>query len=153
MVSSGTYRPPVEALVEYPPPPPPELGPPAAELAFGPEDLADLRHLVAEVVGRSDIASEQVADLVLAVNEIGSNSIEHGAGRGRLRLWVTDEAVTAEIADRGTADLPFPGMTAPPAVGVRGRGLWLASELCDVLQVWSDSEGTVVRVRMDHEGS
>jgi hypothetical protein len=44
-------------------------------------------------------------------------------------------------------------MVAPPAVGVRGRGLWLASELCDVLQVWSDSKGTVVRLRMDHEAS
>ena len=64
---------------------------------------------------------------------------------------VADEAVIAEIADGGTADLPFPGMVAPSVVGIRGRGLWLASELCDVLQVWSDSKGTVVRLRMDHE--
>jgi hypothetical protein len=85
------------------------------------------------------------------VNEIGSNSIEHGPGSGRLRLWMTDDAAIAEIADRGTADLPFPGMVAPMATGVRGRGLWLASELCDVMQVWSDGEGTVVRLRMDHE--
>jgi anti-sigma regulatory factor (Ser/Thr protein kinase) len=153
MVSSGSYRPPVEALVEYPPPPPPELGPPAAELSFGPDGLGELRHLVAEVVGRSGTAPDRVADLVLAVNEIGSNSIEHGAGEGRLRLWMTDEAVTAEIAYGGSADLPFPGMVAPSAVGIRGRGLWLASELCDVLQVWSDSVGTVVRLRMDHEAS
>jgi len=153
LVSSGSYRPPVEALVEYPPPPPPELGPFAAGLSFGPAELGNVRHLVAEVVGRSGAAPDRVADLVLAVNEIGSNSIEHGAGQGRLRLWVTDEAVTAEVADGGTADLPFPGMVAPPAVGARGRGLWLASELCDVLQVWSDSMGTVVRLRMDTEES
>ena len=151
LVSSGTYRPPVEALIEYPPPPPPELGPPAAELAFTADELAALRHLVAEVAGREVTAPDRVADLVLAVNEIGSNSIEHGPGDGRLRLWVTDEAVVAEIADEGHADLPFPGMIAPPAGGVRGRGLWLASELCDVLQVWSDGKGTVVRLRMDHE--
>ena len=44
-------------------------------------------------------------------------------------------------------------MVAPSAVGIRGRGLWLASELCDVLQVWSDSMGTVVRLRMDTEES
>ena len=151
LVASGTYRPPTEALVEYPPPPPPELGPPAAELAFTADELADLRHLVAEVAGRGATAPDRVADLVLAVNEIGSNSLEHGPGRGRLRLWTTDEAMIAEIADRGTADLPFPGMIAPLTSGVRGRGLWLASELCDVMQVWSDGEGTVVRLRMDHE--
>ena len=46
---------------------------------------------------------------------------------------MTGEAVIAEIADRGTADLPFPGMVAPTATGVRGRGLWLASGLGDRL--------------------
>jgi len=151
LVSSGTYRPPVEALIEYPPPPPPELGAPAAELVFTADELAALRHLVAEVADQGVTEPDRVADLVLAVNEIGSNSIEHGPGDGRLRLWVTDEAVVAEIADEGHANLPFPGMIAPPAGGVRGRGLWLASELCDVLQVWSDGKGTVVRLRMDHE--
>lgn len=153
LVASATYRPPTEALVEYPPPPPPELGPPAGELAFAAAELADLRHLVHAVAGRGATEPDRVADLVLAVNEIGSNSIEHGPGRGRLRLWVTDEAVIAEIADRGTANLPFPGMIAPTTTGVRGRGLWLASELCDVMQVWSDGQGTVVRLRMDHEAS
>jgi anti-sigma regulatory factor (Ser/Thr protein kinase) len=152
LVSSGTYRPPTEALIQYPPPPPPELGPFTAELAFSADDLGELRHLVAEVAGRGPTPPDRVADLVLAVNEIGSNSVEHGPGGGRLRLWATDEAVVAEIADHGSADLPFPGMVAPPAAGIRGRGLWLASELCDVLQVWSDREGTVVRIRMDHDG-
>jgi len=153
LVPSGTYRPPTDALVEYPPPPPPELGPCTAELTFAADDLGDLRHLVAEVAARGATAPERIADLVLAVNEIGSNSIEHGPGQGRLRLWVTDEAVVAEVADRGRADLPFPGMVAPAAAGIRGRGLWLASEVCDVMQVWSDGEGTVVRLRMDHEAS
>lgn len=151
VISSSTYRPPTEALVEYPPPPPPELGPPVADLAFTADALGDLRHLVAEVAERAATPPERTADLVLAVNEIGSNSIEHGPGQGRLQLWVTDESVVAEVADSGRADLPFPGMVAPPVAGIRGRGLWLASELCDVLQVWSDAQGTVVRVRMDHD--
>jgi anti-sigma regulatory factor (Ser/Thr protein kinase) len=150
-ISSDGYRPPVEALVEFPPPPPPDLGPAAAELAFAAGDLGLLRHLVAEVAARDGTAPERVADLVLAVNEIGSNSVEHGPGHGRLRLWVSDESVVAEVADPGTADLPFPGMVAPPPSGARGRGLWLASELCDVMQVWSDADGTVIRLRMEHE--
>jgi anti-sigma regulatory factor (Ser/Thr protein kinase) len=152
-IASGGYRPPIEALVEFPPPPPPDLGPPAAELDFEATELGALRHLVAEVAERGGTAPDRAADLVLAVNEVGSNSVEHGPGHGCLRLWVTDEAVVAEVADPGTADLPFPGMVAPPAVGARGRGLWLASELCDVMQVWSDAEGTLIRLRTDHEPS
>jgi anti-sigma regulatory factor (Ser/Thr protein kinase) len=149
-VASSFYRQPTEALVEYPPPPPPELGPSTASTAFAADRLGALRHLVAEVAGRGGMDPDRVADLVLAVNEIAANSIEHGPGYGRLRIWATDEAVVAEVSDSGTVDLPFPGMVAPAATGVRGRGMWLASELCDVMQVWSYADATVVRLRMDH---
>ena len=149
-VTSESYRRPVEALVEFPPPPPPDLGTPAAELTFTAADLGELRHLVAEVAAREGTAPERVADLVLAVNEVGSNSIEHGPGHGRLRIWATAEGLTAEVADPGTAQLSFPGMVAPATTGVRGRGLWLASELCDVMQVWSDTQGTIIRLGMEH---
>ena len=147
--TNGGYREPAEALVAFPPPPAPDLGPPVAELAFTASGLGGLRRLVAEVADRGGTDAGRVADLVLAVNEICSNSVEHGPGHGMLRLWASDDGVTAEVTDPGSADLPFPGMVAPVPTGVRGRGLWLASELCDVLQVWSDAGGTVVRLRMD----
>ncbi len=147
-VASGTYRPPGEAVIDWPPPPPPDLGPPTTERAFGADGLATVRHLVADLAGRAGLASDRVADLVLAVNELASNTVEHGPGTGRFRLW-TGSGVVAEISDAGGAmDAPFPGLTLPPPEGARGRGLWLASELCDVLQVWSDADTTVVRVRI-----
>jgi hypothetical protein len=98
LVASGTYRPPVEALVEYPPPPPPELGPPAAELAFSRDELADLRHLVAEVGGRAARPRPRRGPGSRGERD---RVEQHRArpGPGRLRLWVTDEAVIAEIAD------------------------------------------------------
>jgi anti-sigma regulatory factor (Ser/Thr protein kinase) len=147
--ASDGYREPAEALVEFPPPPAPDLGAPTAELTFTASGLGELRYLVAEVAAQGRTDPDRVADLVLAVNEIGSNSVEHGSGRGVLRLWASGDGVTAEVTDSGTAHLPFPGMVAPATTGVRGRGLWLASELCDVLQVWSDPAGTVVRLRME----
>ncbi len=143
---SEPYRPPREALLDYPPPPPPDLGPPTAELPFTAGDLVTLRYLVGGVAAA--LAPERVADLVLAVNELAANSIEHGPGSGRLRLWAGDPLV-AEVSDHGgPLDVPFPGLTLPPPSGARGRGLWLASEVCDVLQVWSDDLGTVVRVQL-----
>lgn len=148
VVASPTYRHPRDAVVEFPPPPPGDLGPPAAELAITADRLGALRQTVAEVACRGGTVPGRVADLVLAVNEIASNSIEHGPGRGHLRLWSGADGMTAEVTDTGTTDLPFAGMVAPPPTGVRGRGLWLASELCDVLQVWSDAAGTTVRLGM-----
>lgn len=139
------YRPPPEAVVEYPPPPPPDLGPAHVDLAFGLADLPVVRRRVAAAAAGAGLTGDPVDDLVLAVNELVSNSVEHGPGEGRLRLWTGRGSVTAEVADRGRMDVPFPGLVRPPSTGVRGRGLWLASELTDVLQVWSDDTGTVIR--------
>ncbi|MCW0214190.1 MAG: ATP-binding protein [Pseudonocardia sp.] len=147
---NDAVRDPVEIVAEYPPPPPPELGPPTAQLDFRLPDLPALRRLVAGVATRVALDQERVADLVLAVNEIATNSVEHGPGLGVLRLWAGDAGLIAEVHDTGWMTIPFPGMVAPPASGERGRGLWLASELTDVLQVWSEeTSGTVIRLRVD----
>lgn len=145
------YRRPVDALADFPPPPPPELGPPAAQLRFEADELSGLRHLVSRVATAVGLGPDRTADAVLAVNEIASNSIEHGPGSGVLRLWETRSGdLVAEVADTGGGlDVPFPGITFPPPEGARGRGLWLAAELSDVLQVWSDAGGTVIRVSVN----
>jgi anti-sigma regulatory factor (Ser/Thr protein kinase) len=148
---SRFYREPEESVLDYPPPPPPDLGTPAAELTFVPDDLVDLRHLVSRVAGSTSLDPDRVADLVLAVNELASNSVEHGPGWGRLRLWTSADSgadVVAEVADASRMTVPFPGMRMPPPAGARGRGLWLAAELADALEVWSEPRDTVIRVRM-----
>jgi anti-sigma regulatory factor (Ser/Thr protein kinase) len=153
-LAPGTgYRTPREAVLDFPPPPPPDLGRPAAHRPFDLDTLAELRGTVTTVAAAAGLDPEDAADLVLAVNELASNSIEHGPGAGVLRMWSdagpTGDDVVAEIFDGGHMDTPFPGLTLPPPEGERGRGLWLASELCDVLQVWSPpGAGTTIRVAM-----
>jgi anti-sigma regulatory factor (Ser/Thr protein kinase) len=117
-------------------------------MAFDVAGLVDLRHLVGQVAAQAEVAPDRAADLVLAVNELATNSVEHGPGSGSLRLWAgPGRPVVAEISDHGgEMDAPFPGLAQPPPDGARGRGLWLASELCDVLEVWSDPRETVIRV-------
>lgn len=140
------YRAPGEVVREHPTPPRPELGPPTAELRFRGTDLAPVRHLTAELGERAGLGPDRVADAVLAVNELAANSIEHGAGHGWLRLWVGGaRRVVAEVADGGRLTDPFPGMVRPHPGSPRGRGLWLASELSDVMEVWTDGD-TVIRV-------
>ncbi len=140
------HRSPAETVAGYPPPPPPDLGTQAAELPFGAAELPAVRHLVATVAGPAQ-SPARVADLVLAANEIATNTVEHGSGSGRLRIWSAGD-VTVEVTDVGRLDAPFPGLAAPSPSGTRGRGLWLASELCDVLEVWNDDSGSVIRLRM-----
>lgn len=142
---------PIGLLAEFPSPPPPDLGSPLAELGFTLATLPAVRRLVARVAPTTGVGTERTADLVLAVNEIATNSAEHGPGAGRLRLWGAAGRIVAEVYDIGRMDVPFPGMVAPPPSGERGRGLWLASELADVLQVWSDDGGTTVRLVVEAE--
>ncbi|ODT98376.1 MAG: hypothetical protein ABS81_28000 [Pseudonocardia sp. SCN 72-86] len=146
------YRTPLDVIADFPPPPPPELGRPVETREFALDGLSGLRRAVAEVSTDAGLSTERVADFVLAVNEIASNSVEHGPGSGTLRLWQLGSGpgghVVAEVRDGGRMHVSFPGLVAPPPSGARGRGLWLASELSDVLQVWSDDTGTVIRVTM-----
>ncbi|MCF7552498.1 ATP-binding protein [Pseudonocardia sp. WMMC193] len=152
-VPTDAVRDPLGVLAEFPPPPPPDLGPPVAELAFTQATLSAVRRLVTQVSPTAGLDPERVADLVLAVNEIATNSAEHGPGAGRLRLWGGAGRVVAEVYDVGRMDVAFPGLVAPPPSGERGRGLWLASELSDVLQVWSDAAGTTVRLVVETEAA
>jgi anti-sigma regulatory factor (Ser/Thr protein kinase) len=147
---SPRYRRPHDAVVEYPPPPPPDLADPEAELTFDAHGLAAVRAMVLGASSTAGLAGGRLADFVLAVNEVASNAVEHGPGHGRLRMWTTGGEIIAEVADPGRMDVRFPGLAAPPPSGPRGRGLWLASEMCDVLQVWSGdaTDGTVARLRV-----
>jgi len=147
---SPRYQRPHDAVVEYPPPPPPDLAVPEAELTFDASGLAAVRATVVGASSAAGLAGGRLEDFVLAVNEVASNAVEHGPGHGRLRVWTTGGVIVAEVADAGRMDVRFPGVAAPPPSGPRGRGLWLASEMCDVLQVWSGeaTDGTVARLRV-----
>ena len=52
-----------------------------------------------------------------------------------------------EVHDGGRLVDPLPGLRAPHPSDPRGRGLWIARQLCDLLHVWGDDAGTHVRIR------
>ena len=86
--------------------------------------------------------------LVLAADELATNSIRHGGGGGILRLWREPEAVVCEVRDRGTITEPLVGRARPDANQAAGRGLWIVNEVCDLVQIRALAGGNVVRVRM-----
>ncbi len=117
----------------------------AAEQTFTLNGLAEVRAVVAEHAARLGLASDRTADFVLAVDEIACNSVQHGGGDGVLRLWPEQDRLVCEIRDRGVIDDQQLERDLPATDAVSGRGLWLAQQLCDELQITSTSSGTVVR--------
>jgi anti-sigma regulatory factor (Ser/Thr protein kinase) len=119
---------------------------PIAELPFGPPDLAALRDCVIQYASDAGISAQRADELALAIHELATNSLRYGGGAGLLRLWRDTGVLVCEVRDQGQIDDPLVGRTAPPINGEGGRGLWLANQLCDLVQIRSTSEGAAVRV-------
>jgi anti-sigma regulatory factor (Ser/Thr protein kinase) len=112
------------------------------------ELLSDLRALTEREAQGAGLADERVHDLVLAVHEIATNSVRHGGGTGTLRVWRDEGAVVCEVRDRGRiAQQPLVGRVRPSLDQSGGWGLWLANQLCDLVQLRELPEGSVVRLR------
>ncbi len=125
-------------------PAPPET---ARAIAFDLDTLAECTSAVFWHAHEIGIDVSRTNDLVLAANEILTNSVRHGGGRGTLRVWYDDRSVVCEIEDGGggIAD-PLAGRRRPPEDEPDGRGLWMANQLCDLVQIRPTPSGNVVRL-------
>jgi anti-sigma regulatory factor (Ser/Thr protein kinase) len=118
------------------------------ELAFTSEELGDLRSFVSRGAADASLDTSRTEDLVLAVNELATNSLCHGGGAGTLWMWTEADTLLCEVHDRGHITEPLVGRTPPTPKQPTGRGLWLVNHLCDLVQIRSTSTGSVVRVHM-----
>ncbi|MGH2858801.1 MAG: anti-sigma factor RsbA family regulatory protein [Solirubrobacteraceae bacterium] len=125
----------------------PEPPAPAPAVSFDSGELARLRRLVAEQAAAAGLAEGRADELVLAVNEIATNSIRHAGGCGELRIWHAGSRVTCEIRDRGHIADPLAGRRMPAIRAPGGRGLWIANQLCDLVELRTSSRsGTTIRL-------
>lgn len=118
----------------------------AAVLIFRSGAMGEVRRFVADHAAREGLAPDRVAELVLAADEIGTNSLRHGGGVGTVGVWSEPGSVICEIRDRGRIADPLAGRRRPSVDRKDGRGLWLANQLCDLVQVRSAASENVVRL-------
>ncbi|WP_238008973.1 ATP-binding protein [Dactylosporangium sp. AC04546] len=113
------------------------------------DGVAGVRQSVGAAAHRAGLPQERADLFTVAVNEIVINAIEHGGGVADVTIIVAGPRLTVEVGDRGTAGPPLvvPG-EPPPVDQPGGRGLWLASRLCDELTIEPRGHpgGTVVRL-------
>ncbi|MEA2656177.1 MAG: hypothetical protein QOI23_1542 [Chloroflexota bacterium] len=126
----------------------PEPGSGVLEMAFAASNLTEVRGLVGKVASEAGLAPARAANLVLAVNEVATNSILHGGGNGSMRIWRDAGALSCEIRDTGHIDKPLVDREAPGQDHAGPRGLWLANQLCDLIQIRSFPGGSAVRLHM-----
>ena len=115
---------------------------------FGMRALGELRQFVSERAERFGLDDERTGDLVVAMNEIASNSVVHGGGGGTLRVWNEDGTLICEVNDKGRIDQPLVGRERPARAQSGGHGMWMANQLCDLVQVRAFPHGSAVRLHM-----
>ena len=120
-----------------------------AEVAFAAgDDLGVVRAFVTGRAERAGLGADRTRDLVLAVDEVAANTIRYGRGLGTLRIWRDADMLLCEVRDRGQIDAPLVGRVRPSVEHEGGWGLWIVNQLCDLVQLRTSANGSVVRLHM-----
>jgi anti-sigma regulatory factor (Ser/Thr protein kinase) len=120
---------------------------PVLDVAFDYAVLDVLRTEVMAHACQAGLSDDRAGDVVLAIHELASNAIRHGAGAGRLRVWNPPGVLRCQVDDGTAADEAEvasgqPARTSLPCLP--GHGLWVVRKLADQMQVWSGPRGTRV---------
>jgi len=142
--TSPRYRP-DDVVAEYNRPLPP-VPDDATALGFDAGGLAMTREFVGRYAAESGLGGRRTVDLQLAVNELTTNAVMHGAGRGTLSVWSEPGLVAAEVTDKGQAAQPLAGRVPPAPDRLGGRGLALVNYVSDLVRVHTSPAGTTIRL-------
>ncbi|MGW0802750.1 ATP-binding protein [Nonomuraea sp. NPDC002799] len=124
--------------------PPP--GVPVKRLHFRLPDLPQVRQFAEDEARAAGMPDEAIGDFVIAVNEVATNAVTHGAERGFLRTWLVSGDLIVEVHDEGAwKPGPLPG-------SVGGMGLWVARLLSSDLTLRVGRGGSTVIMRFPGKG-
>ncbi|MCW2503740.1 MAG: sensor histidine kinase [Actinomycetia bacterium] len=143
-ISAG-YQPPAQYAAASPP----SLNSPpvdAEAVSFDVRALGSVRRWAQTWADRQALGEDHARDLLIAVHEIVSNAVEHGGGSGIARFWGSPESLFCEVTSPGVLTHPFPGYLPPDLGQPRGRGLWMARQICTQVDVRSGPRGVDVRL-------
>ena len=121
---------------------------PAEARVFQSLTVSAVRAVVSRHAAKAGMDAARRSDLVLAANEIATNSVRHAGGWGLLRIWREADALICEVTDQGSGLGALPAPRRPHTDQVDGYGLWLANKLCEQVEVSTAGGGTAVRLRM-----
>lgn len=111
-----------------------------------PEELSTIRRVMRGWLAPFALDNEEVADLVMAVDEAATNAVEHAyeageAGSVDLMLWTEPSVLCIEVIDHGA--------WKPPAATMSfgGRGMQVMRSVVDSVMIHYDDRGTRVSLR------
>ena len=109
--------------------------------------LPRLRRELTSLGAALGLSEGRVDSLVVAVNELAANVLEHGAGKGTVSVWRAPGRWVCDVFDEGggLAD-PLTGYRPADTMRPRGYGLWITRQSCDFMEICGDADGSLVRL-------
>lgn len=116
-----------------------------------PGEVRKMRQALSVWLEAAGLDEHETHDVVLAVSEAASNSIEHGygfdsVGNVRIEAWANDGSLHVAVRDRGA-------WRAPLERSERGRGRKIMEALMRDVGFDTEDGGTVVRMRLPLSGT
>lgn len=110
------------------------------------------RRFLRDLFGRRSLDARRVDELVLVATELVTNANKAGATWVALSCWATPRGLVLQVDDDGCGmSTPHAGFLPPPPDAIGGRGLWIARQLADVVEIAPRPRGTSVRVHAGRE--
>jgi anti-sigma regulatory factor (Ser/Thr protein kinase) len=113
------------------------------------EDIAAARAFVRGHAQAAGLSAQAVEDFTIAVSEVATNAFRYGSAPRRLWSYVEDGYLICQVRDAGSGVRDaLAGYLPPESQRLDGRGLWLAHQLCDIVEIACDTAGTSVCLHM-----
>jgi anti-sigma regulatory factor (Ser/Thr protein kinase) len=111
-------------------------------------NLSEVRVLAETQARMAGLAEDRVTDFVIAVSEIAANTVRHARSAGSMEIWCAAGELVCEMRDSGVITDPTAGRLPPAADANGGHGLWLVYQICDKVELNSNSSGTIIQLHM-----
>jgi anti-sigma regulatory factor (Ser/Thr protein kinase) len=110
-------------------------------------DLYPVRAHVAQCAREAGLTGDRAGDLVIAANEAAANTLAHTDGSGTVQVWRSQNEVICQVQDSGQITDPLAGRSRSASDGT-GHGLWVINQICDLVELRTGPDGTVVRMHI-----
>lgn len=151
---TGSYQPkptwaylgPDEYAVAHPSPSGAPVPPDAPSMRFGATEIPAVRRATLRWATGAGWDDDAAQELLIAVYEVASNAVEHGGGAGVIHFWSDGSRLCCEVRSSRPVPDVLAGYAPPSTSQERGRGLWLARQICDLVEIRNDGDGATVRL-------
>ncbi len=107
------------------------------------------RRFLHDLFASEQLEHERVEELTVIASELVTNSVQAGAETITIAWWEDEDGCALQVDDDGYGfDEPLAGYRRPAADADNGRGVWIARQLADVVELARRDPGTSVRVHV-----